>query len=360
MIWEQKVAIIVMITNLVERGRRKCDMYWPKDGVETYGVIQVKLIKEDVMATYTVRTFIIKHLKLKKKNKSSEKLVYQYHYTNWPDHGTPDHPLPVLNFVKKSSAANPSDAGPIIVHCSAGVGRTGTYIVLDAMLKQMQNKCVVNVFGFLRHIRAQRNFLVQTEEQYIFLHDALVEAISSGETNIRSDGIERFKNNIDFLDVQYKMVTEFQPKDVHVASAMKSVNSIKNRSVLVPLEGSRVHLTPKPGVDGSDYINATWLQGFRRLRDFIVAQHPLSNTVNDFWQMIWDHSAQTIVVLSSLDDMVSNFTLLFFEYKNLIFFYFIFSHFNNFGQMRVKQLKMITIVLNMCLKLLKVIVFVVN
>lgn len=87
MIWEQRVAIIVMITNLVERGRRKCDMYWPKD-TETYGVIQVKLIQEDVMATYTVRTFQIKHLKLGKKNKNAtEKLVSQYHYTNWPDHG---------------------------------------------------------------------------------------------------------------------------------------------------------------------------------------------------------------------------------------------------------------------------------
>lgn len=88
MIWEQRVAIIVMITNLVERGRRKCDMYWPKDGVETYGIIQVKLVQEDVMATYTVRTFVIKHLKLAKKNKNAtEKTVYQYHYTNWPDHG---------------------------------------------------------------------------------------------------------------------------------------------------------------------------------------------------------------------------------------------------------------------------------
>lgn len=106
-----------MITNLVERGRRKCDMYWPKDGCEQYGVIQVKLIQEDVMATYTVRTFQIKHLKLKKKKQAmTEKLVYQYHYTNWQDHGT-DHPLPVLNFVKKSSAANPSDGGPIVVHC---------------------------------------------------------------------------------------------------------------------------------------------------------------------------------------------------------------------------------------------------
>lgn len=91
MIWEQQVSIIVMITNLVERGRRKCDMYWPKEGVENYGVIQVKLVREDVMATYTVRTFQIRHMKLKKKKKfPSEKFVYQYHYTNWPDHGTPD------------------------------------------------------------------------------------------------------------------------------------------------------------------------------------------------------------------------------------------------------------------------------
>lgn len=72
----------------VERGRRKCDKYWPSDCIETYGIIQVKLIQEDVMATYTVRTFQMRHLKLAKKNKNFvDKLVYQYHYTNWPDHG---------------------------------------------------------------------------------------------------------------------------------------------------------------------------------------------------------------------------------------------------------------------------------
>lgn len=304
MIWEQRVAIIVMITNLVERGRRKCDMYWPKDGVEMYGVIQVRLIREDVMATYTVRTFQIKHTKLKKKKASqSEKLVYQYHYTNWPDHGTPDHPLPVINFVKKSTAANPADAGPIVVHCSAGVGRTGTYIVLDAMLKQIEVKGMLNVFGFLRYIRAQRNYLVQTEEQYIFIHDALVEAIDSGETNIKMDAIGGLVNNIDFIDSQYKLITNYQPKEINLTSALKPVNAIKNRSSLVPLDGSRVHLTPKPGVEGSDYINATWLHGFRRLRDFVVTQHPLIETFKDFWQMVWDHNAQTVVLLSSADNM---------------------------------------------------------
>lgn len=88
MVWEQQVVIVVMITNLIERGRRKCDMYWPKEGTEVYGVISVTLTDENVLATYTVRTFKIKHLKLKKKKGlSAEKTVYQYHYTTWPDHG---------------------------------------------------------------------------------------------------------------------------------------------------------------------------------------------------------------------------------------------------------------------------------
>ncbi|KAE8740671.1 hypothetical protein FOCC_FOCC013819 [Frankliniella occidentalis] len=316
MIWEQRVAVIVMITNLVERGRRKCDMYWPGEGTETYGMITCKVIKEDIMATYTVRTMIIRHLKVKKKkHNSAERIVYQYHYTNWPDHGTPDHPLPVLNFVKKSSAANPSDAGPIVVHCSAGVGRTGTYIVLDAMLRQIRSKGDVNIAGYLRHIRSQRNFLVQTEEQYIFIHDALLEAIESGETNINQAYMSRYLLSLQasgdggesgnekretLLETQFKSVTSFQPKDFNLVSASKPINQPKNRSQdLVPVENARVHLTPKPGVDGSDYINASWLPGFNKLKEFIITQHPLESTIQDFWQMVWDHNAQTIVTLSN-------------------------------------------------------------
>ncbi|KAB0798293.1 hypothetical protein PPYR_09286 [Photinus pyralis] len=315
MVWEQRVTIIVMITNLVERGRRKCDMYWPKEGTETYGVIQVKLVKEDIMATYTVRTLQIRHLRIKKKKAAmAEKLVYQYHYTNWPDHGTPDHPLPVLHFVKKSASANPPDGGPIIVHCSAGVGRTGTYIVLDAMLKQIRSRSEVNIFGFLRHIRSQRNFLVQTEEQYIFIHDALLEAIESGETNIKKEQIPKYvqilqSSNVEEktepwkpLEYQFKLVTSFQCKDFNVISANKVINKPKNRSEIVSVESSRVHLTPKPGEDGSDYINATWIQGYNSLREFIITQHPMKETIKDFWQMVWDHNAQTIVMLSIIDE----------------------------------------------------------
>ncbi|XP_075525453.1 putative receptor-type tyrosine-protein phosphatase mosPTP-1 isoform X3 [Dermacentor variabilis] len=332
MIWEQRVCIIIMITNLVERGRRarsvsaelddlrKCDMYWPKEGTETYGIIQVKLVQEVVMATYTVRTFAIKNIKVKKKQ-ASERTVYQYHYTNWPDHGVPDHPLPVLSFVAKSSAANPPTAGPMIVHCSAGVGRTGTYIVLDAMLKQMRHRQSVNVYGFLRHIRQQRNYLVQTEEQYVFIHDALLEAIESGDTEAGVSQLSRYVqslqtaqvgntgsgDNIDkswsLLEKQFKLVTVFKAKDFNVVSAVKPCNKAKNRSLnLIPIESHRVHITPKPGTDGSDYINATFLQGYNRLREYIVTQHPLMTTMADFWQMVWDHNSQTVVVLSVVDE----------------------------------------------------------
>ncbi|KAK0083318.1 hypothetical protein PV326_006773, partial [Microctonus aethiopoides] len=318
MVWEQRVSIIVMITNLVERGRPKCDMYWPKEGSETYGHVQVTLVKEDVMATYTIRTLHIRHLKIKKKKNGTnigERTIYQYHYTGWPDHGVPDHPLPVLSFIRKSSSANPSNAGPIIVHCSAGVGRTGAYIVIDAMLKQAKSKGEINVFGFLKHIRTQRYSLVQTEEQYIFIHDALQEAIESGETNIPIDNLLEHVQNMlaptntktdpwNNIEAQYNLVTSWKPKDFNLVSATKPCNVHKNRiSEIIPIENARVHLTPKAGIDGSDYINATWFAGFQRNREFILTQHPLKTTIKEFWQMLWDHNAKTIVMLTQCDEM---------------------------------------------------------
>ncbi|XP_054721502.1 tyrosine-protein phosphatase 99A-like [Uloborus diversus] len=316
MIWEQKVFIIVMITNLVERGRRKCDMYWPKEGADVFGIIQVKLIQEVELATYTIRTFVIRNSKVKKKT-SAERTVYQYHYTNWPDHGVPEHPLPVLSFIRKSASANPPGGGPVIVHCSAGVGRTGTYIVIDAMMRQIKHKQSLSVAGFLKHIRQQRNFLVQTEEQYIFIHDALLEAIESEETEISTSNFTEYFQKLQIsnsesetnetksplLEKQFKLVTSFKPKDFSIISATKSCNRTKNRNInIIPIESYRVHITPKPGKDGSDYINASFLQGFHKLNEYIVTQHPTIDTIADFWQMVWDNNCQTIVMLSFVDE----------------------------------------------------------
>ncbi|RVE48717.1 hypothetical protein evm_006611 [Chilo suppressalis] len=349
MIWEHGLELIVMLTNLEEYSKVKCSKYWPDEvrGSRAFGAITVHHVSEKRYSDYIVRELkivkqptnsegqpIVDNNGVAKRNgdckdasessaptspreakdTSETRIVRQYHFLMWKDFAAPEHPHSILKFIKRVNEAWSNVVGPVVVHCSAGVGRTGTLVALDCLLEQLKATGQAAVFNTVCELRRQRNFLVQSLKQYVFVYRALVEYAHYGDTEIPASrlkaSIDRLRNTPEGGD-KCLMEHEFEkminspvaePVKSCAAGASEEVRA-KNRSHdCLPYDRNRVILTPLPGRDFSTYINASFIEAYDNTEGFIITQDPLPNTIADFWRMVSEHNVSTIVMLSEIGE----------------------------------------------------------
>ncbi|KAA8581412.1 hypothetical protein FQN60_002993 [Etheostoma spectabile] len=256
----------------------KCYQYWPDQGCWTYGKMRVAVEDFTVLVDYTIRKFCIQYQA--SDASKTPRLVTQLHFTSWPDFGVPFSPIGMLKFLKKVKAVNPPFSGPIVVHCSAGVGRTGTFIVIDAMIETMHAEQKVDVFGFVAKIREQRSQLIQTDMQYSFIYQALLEYYLYGDTELDVSSLEGHLHKLHNtfadgdrvgLEEEFKKLTNMRIMKENMRMGNLPANMKKNRVLqIIPSFGfnggfpisddfNRVILSMRRGQEYTDFINASFI-----------------------------------------------------------------------------------------------------
>ncbi|PIK46839.1 putative receptor-type tyrosine-protein phosphatase T isoform X2 [Apostichopus japonicus] len=343
MVWQENVATIVMLTSLIDGKKKVCLKYWP-DQESIYGDLLVKCEKLEEHFQYDYRMFTIAL-----KHGGESRTVKHFHFTDWGDMKIPEFLDPILAFLEIVRNNTSQKKVPnTIVHCSAGVGRTGTYITLDAMLDMAQAEGKVNVYKFVTEMRQRGDslykssqkhisqicnknslmgqnrsidtmsallvYINENEEQYQFIFDTLVKKFCIGRTtlSVKSFGmaLASLKRTNDetgetYLTEQFKKLEEISvttsSSDMYAAKNME--NKSQNQcSTFLPVEAHTPVLKTPVGERNSRYINASLMDGYKKMDFFVATQMPLKNTVLDFWNLVWDHECSVIIMLNELDD----------------------------------------------------------
>ncbi|KFM62890.1 Receptor-type tyrosine-protein phosphatase mu, partial [Stegodyphus mimosarum] len=309
MIWQENAPVIVMVTDLVENGKKKCAKYWPDDSIMCDDM-QILVIHSEESTDFVIRTIL-----MRKMDEIRTHRVMQYQFTGWPDRSVPTNTNYFIKFLKKVRDDHPVMGGPMVVMCSAGAGRSGTYVAIDALCQQAAEDKRVDVFRFVNNARHQRVHFVQTLEQYTFIYEALVEAIQYEDTSVPLEKIGMYLKELNHMSTldkralilkQYNKLNRAQKKvDANRCSvALSEVNIFKNRDPLtVPEDEARVKVyVDDRNEDHMGYINAVFVDGYRKKGAYIVTQMPMTHTTEDFWRMIYQYRSSFIVMLNGSDE----------------------------------------------------------
>ncbi|XP_027753905.1 receptor-type tyrosine-protein phosphatase V-like isoform X2 [Empidonax traillii] len=310
LVWEQNVCNIIMLTVCMENGRVLCDHYWPSESAPvSYGQVRVHLLTQSSSEEWTMREFKLWHEGLR-----AERFVSHLHYTAWPDHGIPESTASIMTFreLVREHIQSTKDAGPTLVHCSAGVGRTGTFIALDRLLQQMKQEKVVDIFGVVYALRMNRYLMIQTLSQYIFLHSCILDKILE-EPLLGLSGTERScpiplksfaqhyvqkaaKSHMGFLR-EYETLLEVVKEEASSASPPSGSQQTQPSSSILPYDRSRVKFSLLEQGPFSGLLQVWRVPGCSPSRDYLAVQGPDKLTMEDFWTLVWEQDVHTILTL---------------------------------------------------------------
>ncbi|XP_060603508.1 receptor-type tyrosine-protein phosphatase alpha-like, partial [Ruditapes philippinarum] len=237
---------------------------------------------------------------------SIKREIVQVHFTAWPDKGTPDDVTSLIEFRQKVNSTKTKLDGPILVHCSAGIGRTGTYIALDSITNEGETEGAVDIYAFVRNMREQRVNMIQTAEQYQYLHNALVHTLTFDSKAVEASMFNEYMkthtedhlgNMFEKLQASVEQRTDDEQEAVKRNKAL--VNKNRNGAD-IPGDRNRPRLFMAKTPGQSDYINAVYVNSFKNVNRFLIAQTPLTDTVEDFLKLIVQEKVSCVISMETM------------------------------------------------------------
>ncbi|XP_021339451.1 receptor-type tyrosine-protein phosphatase mu-like isoform X1 [Mizuhopecten yessoensis] len=305
MVWFLNSGKIVMLENLVENRKVKCAKYWPDEGdpmlTKTFDISQNG---EHVYASHVVRNITVVDRKTKIKRE-----IQQFHFTIWTDHDTPNT-LDLVLFHRRVKLHKTVLPGQMVIHCSAGAGRTGIFIALDALLEFGKKHNRIDIRHFIHTMGKDRMNMVQTADQYVALHEMLAEAFDLQDSLIPKSMFaakyhtlsttRHAAQNQTQLSDEFKLMWDQKPDykvEKDFQASLLPENRTKNRAMRI-LAVDRFRACLKSYASNSnDYINAVKTQSYTGQQGYIVTQFPLTDTRADFWTLVMDYKSDTVVIL---------------------------------------------------------------
>ncbi|XP_057669092.1 receptor-type tyrosine-protein phosphatase kappa isoform X1 [Diorhabda carinulata] len=331
MVWQEKASCIVMLTKTFDFIRVMCVQYWPasKDIVEAYGRINIEILEEEELANFHIRTFRL----FKKEDNSitEERTILQFHYTQWHSHSCP-FTNALLEFRRRVRAVvghviKSNEAGPMVVHCNDGGGRSGVYLSVDANMELAEEEDKFDVFGYLKKLRQSRKGLVDNVDQYKFIYDTLEEHVTCGNSwfpvselspRLKQKSQKNPLTKLNEYQREYMLICKQTPRFTigDCAGGHRGDNRKKNRDVLiVPPDNFRPYLTSFQGNSYTDYINAVFVDGYTKPKEYIVTEWPIKSTCGEFWSLVYDYDCSAVVILCVPPQHSQQFPTFWPEYK---------------------------------------------